>query len=510
MKTLHSNCALEARRRGWAWALVLGWCVPLTSSAVVWVSTPPHGWTDWPTETRLRWSWFAQVQGPVTYQVYFGTNPVPGPAELLGSTTNKSWPLPRLAPATTYYWQIVSDNPVLGASPVWQFTTRGLHHFEWEVPAGTQFVGRPFPVRVRAVDEFGQTVSNYTGLATVTAFTNWVRILFQEDFEDGNAEGWQTCPVDPDEWDTYWQEYTLSVTNVPGCGGQYCLSIVGDTWECGHGVWRRVFPAPTLPERVTFRIRASATNATGGTVRLVDDEPIFFQLRNDGTMGPSWTHVSPPLSYQAGQWYKITLVYKPELVQRERWEDPLCVIYWWEHLVWIDFYVDDRLVAAGIPLYLDGPAALTFFSVVNKHPTEVWLDDIEFRAPPVAIPIPIQPVAPVQFTNGVWAGQVIVQQPAQELYLKADDGQQHLGTNDPIALLAGAPFRINRVAVTDGRFHLEWEGGTGRYQVQQTANVVAGRWEPVGEPITNTSLTVPMDRAAPARFFRVQSLPDGS
>jgi hypothetical protein len=74
-------------------------------------------------------------------------------------------------------------------------------------------------------------------------------------------------------------------------------------------------------------------------------------------------------------------------------------------------------------------------------------------------------------------------------------------------VLAGAPFRINRVAVTDGRFHLEWEGGTGRYQVQQTANVVAGRWEPVGEPITNTSLTVPMDRAAPARFFRSKACP---
>ncbi|HEX4646845.1 MAG TPA: hypothetical protein VH598_14675, partial [Verrucomicrobiae bacterium] len=43
-----------------------------------------------------------------TYDVYFGTNSVPGPANFQGSTTNTFWSLPALLPMTTYYWQIVA------------------------------------------------------------------------------------------------------------------------------------------------------------------------------------------------------------------------------------------------------------------------------------------------------------------------------------------------------------------------------------------------------------------
>jgi len=50
----------------------------------------------------------------VTSDVYFGGNPMPGPAEYVGkkSTSNSLWTLPLLAPLTTYYWQIVARNAV--------------------------------------------------------------------------------------------------------------------------------------------------------------------------------------------------------------------------------------------------------------------------------------------------------------------------------------------------------------------------------------------------------------
>jgi hypothetical protein len=60
-----------------------------------------------------------------SYDVYFGTNPTPGEAERLGTTSVKSWDLPRLAKATKYYWQVIAkDANGTQAGPVWSFTTR--------------------------------------------------------------------------------------------------------------------------------------------------------------------------------------------------------------------------------------------------------------------------------------------------------------------------------------------------------------------------------------------------
>jgi uncharacterized delta-60 repeat protein len=61
----------------------------------------------------------------VTNDVYFGTNPIPGPAEYQGSTTNTTWALPSLSSQTTYYWQIITHNGGTSIGPVWQFTTAG-------------------------------------------------------------------------------------------------------------------------------------------------------------------------------------------------------------------------------------------------------------------------------------------------------------------------------------------------------------------------------------------------
>ncbi|MDB6020018.1 MAG: Peptidase fungalysin [Pedosphaera sp.] len=63
---------------------------------------------------------------PITYDVYLGTNAVPGPAEFLGSTTNTYWTLPILTPLTTYYWQVVARRGNQTAGPIWQFSALSL------------------------------------------------------------------------------------------------------------------------------------------------------------------------------------------------------------------------------------------------------------------------------------------------------------------------------------------------------------------------------------------------
>jgi hypothetical protein len=63
---------------------------------------------------------------PVTYRVYFGTNPNPGVNELLGTTAEKSWDLPELDPSSRYYWRIVTvDGNGVAPGPVWEFATGG-------------------------------------------------------------------------------------------------------------------------------------------------------------------------------------------------------------------------------------------------------------------------------------------------------------------------------------------------------------------------------------------------
>src|SRR5688572_18710729 len=75
--------------------------------------------------------------GPVAYDVFFGTNAVPGSNEFRGTITTGGWALPQLLPQQTYFWRV---NTRLGtnvfAGPVWRFTTAPvgpLDHFTWEI-----------------------------------------------------------------------------------------------------------------------------------------------------------------------------------------------------------------------------------------------------------------------------------------------------------------------------------------------------------------------------------------
>ena len=87
---------------------------------------PVNGQTDVSQTTGLAWQSGFLPNDVITNEVYFGTNPTPGPAELQGTTTNNSWTLPLLASQTTYYWQVVSHHVGTTPGPVWQFSTRGL------------------------------------------------------------------------------------------------------------------------------------------------------------------------------------------------------------------------------------------------------------------------------------------------------------------------------------------------------------------------------------------------
>jgi len=71
-------------------------------------------------------------------------------------------------------------------------------------------------------------------------------------------------------------------------------------------------------------------------------------------------------------------------------------------------------------------------------------------------------------------------------------------------IVARMPLLITNAAVRTNAFNLEWQGGSGLYQVQQSTNLSDGVWEAVAGPTNATALNVGLTNRA--GFFRVQSL----
>ncbi len=87
---------------------------------------PSNNQTNRNRDVNLAWQCGTSACGKaVTYDVYFGTTATLGDAQKLGTTSSKSWALPRLDALTKYYWKVVTrDANGETAGPVWNFTTR--------------------------------------------------------------------------------------------------------------------------------------------------------------------------------------------------------------------------------------------------------------------------------------------------------------------------------------------------------------------------------------------------
>ncbi|MEN3009238.1 MAG: hypothetical protein ABDH53_09270 [Pseudothermotoga sp.] len=86
--------------------------------------SPRDGATDLPRyNVILFWECFDPDFDPLTFDVYFGTDPTS--TNLATTTTQKSFNPGTLNLGTTYYWKIVArdDKGAETPGPVWRFTT---------------------------------------------------------------------------------------------------------------------------------------------------------------------------------------------------------------------------------------------------------------------------------------------------------------------------------------------------------------------------------------------------
>jgi WD40 repeat protein len=91
------------------------------------------------------------------------------------------------------------------------------------------------------------------------------------------------------------------------------------------------------------------------------------------------------------------------------------------------------------------------------------------------------------------------------LELSPDGRNFAYGGADGFVRLAWLPLLIEEVVLEGNHAVLRWTGGSGRYQLQCTANLAAGSWADVGGPTTATAAT---NAVTGTVFYRVQSLPN--
>jgi len=79
------------------------------------------------------------------------------------------------------------------------------------------------------------------------------------------------------------------------------------------------------------------------------------------------------------------------------------------------------------------------------------------------------------------------------------------GTFDGSVVLAYMPLWIESIAFNNGEVTLNWQGGSGRYQVQARNELNNGSWQNLGPVTTNTVFT---HVCLSPMFYRVESLPN--
>jgi uncharacterized repeat protein (TIGR01451 family) len=346
--------------------------------------------------------------GSITNDVYFGTNPTPGPAEFKGSTTNSSWTLPLLSPLTTYYWQIVAHKGGTATGPVWQFTTRGVDHFVWSPVSSPQVVNQPFSTSITAKDTFNTTVSNFNGTVSLQTGPLGAGGSVIEDFESGIWPHTPWVSVSGGTFGTISSSYAhdgnyglrdpewMYRTNVS-------LGNIGDrlSW------WVR--PASGSGGRAYLGFGASAGGCWSAVVAPNTSQ--FMIQQNSGYGFATVTNASQ--TWQANKWYLVT-------VQFVSTSSVTCNLYDSDGTTLLNSLSGSSIT--GLP----SGVAIRSFGAFS-------LDTVasDSSGGGSGSGIPISPTNSGNFVNGAWSGNITALQLATNVVLRADDGSGHTGSSNP-------------------------------------------------------------------------------
>ena len=332
----------------------------------------------------------------VVYNVYFGTNPTPGTNEFQGTTSNLVWTLPALKHLRTYYWRVIAEcGGVCVTGPVWEFTTEGVHHFEWAALGAQQLMNDPFPVMITARDTDNAIVTGFVGMVQLSArgtdrpldaSFEPPPVPFCVNNSHGTGSGlWHRATGrGVDTGHTASNSFYYGRGEGPTGGGDY---DAGDT----EGVITSIpvnLTNAVAPVALSFNYLLSTEGGAGydcATVEVSSDGAPFQVVAGNQGSGVAlidaapgiWTNVSVDLSSYTGTQIRVRFHFRTGDATRNDREG---------------WYVDDVLVTA---------AGAAFVRVC--------------------------PGRSGGFVSGVWTGSVRMLEGGTDVWIHADDGAGHSG-----------------------------------------------------------------------------------
>jgi uncharacterized repeat protein (TIGR01451 family) len=321
-----------------------------------------------------------------------------------------------------------------------------LDHFVWNAVPSPQFAGSPFPVTLRGVDYVGNPATNVNIAALVTARTgNGYLSRLQDDFEDGNSFGWTN----------FSSSFGAVVTPETAAGGSYSLRLTGGTGSTTAGL-RSVFTNIT-PNRISFAVRASRTNQIAGrftgTASGIYRSAVFY-FNNNAQMGLlDRTLGFRGVPYQSNRWYQVDLTL--DWVAQK-----------------IDCRIDGNLVLTNITFPDTNATYLNAGLLANQDNTTSWWDNMRVFHDNLNNTFSVTPSNFTAFVTGVKSNLVTINAAASKVWLRADDGNEHVGTSDFFDLQLLLRMGISPPTAASNVINLTIEGAPGfNYRVESSTNL---------------------------------------
>jgi len=270
-----------------------------------------------------------------------------------------------------------------------------LDHFAWSTISSPQGADQPFGATITAKNVFGITVTNFTGSVSLQASSAGSAAILNGGFETGTLANWTLVNG------TYGHFVTNNGTVIPpGASGAVApyagsYSALGD--ENGPGAFY-MYQDVSIPSGVSAvtlnwahcvrNYYTSFNSGQGFQVRICDTNNTVlataFTTSPGDTLLGNWVQTNYDVTAFAGRTVRVMF-----------WVDPTFSI--------IDAYVD------GVSLQLSA----NIYSIA--------------------------PTNSDNFVNGVWSGNITVQQPATNIVLVANDGSGHAGSSNPFNVVLSPP-----------------------------------------------------------------------
>lgn len=290
-----------------------------------------------------------------------------------------------------------------------------IHHFAWTPVGSPQFINQAFPATLTALDAFNTLVEDFAGPVALSA------VAQVPDLPVGNGQSTWNWPMA-----TYYHDAR--------CQSIYLASEIGVAREIG-GLALEVTSVPGQPMNA-FTIRMRHTSLSG-------------YAPNQGWESSGWTTV-----FQSN----VTVQAAGPLVLRF----PTPFQFNGVDNLLVDFSFNNSSYTA------DGTTRSTE-TVLNRslfYRTDSgsgdplnWADEnpepsIAARVPYITLlgsrgSIAMAPTTSAAFTNGLWTGNVVVQDTGTNLVLVADDGDGHKGSSQAFTVLVRDDVGISMVDTTD-------------------------------------------------------------